>query len=342
MHNQINVKTFNVLQNIVVVGFAIFNLILAFNLFHSFAENEALKWVYSGVGILWDAALLITLVLLKTAIRHRKGKAAVGYGFAYIVLLTLGAIGAIGFNIASAENQSKSVEAKSRTSAIANTTTDSNLTAIKLHQENAARHLLSAKALSEKKYDSTAPGYEWYINKQASDIEALSNKASAELEKAEKLSAKIEESNLSITPEVKEIASNDIFKAVGDIVGLQSEKVRSFVFILFIVMVHVVLFANAPVLNTKVKIDAVNRKSVETFIDALFEVPGTRLATDDTIIAKTGLSEKEAKSIRKFLLDLPSWRGQPVLVTGKGIGTKSNVNKDTLKTLVRVNLESGE
>lgn len=355
--NQIDVKKFNFIQNYIITpGFAIFNLVLAFSLFHTFAENAILKWVYSGAGILWDASLLVNLVLLKTSIKHRKTGGIVGYSASYVVLLLVGIIGAVGFNVASVKHQSEVVNNLTGTITVAQDTINSNKTSIHSHESTIAAYQKSIKVLSEnleKQIEGkTAGEIDWLAGLNTTKIEKINTSIKAENSEVDRLKKENDEQqkivsvksvNISGDPLDTGIAADDIFKAVADILGIKdSSYIRTFVFLLFIIMIHSVLFVNAPVLNTKTKVDTVNRRSVEQFIDALFDVPGARLATDDLIITKTGLSEKEVKDIRKFILELPSWKGQPVMIQGRGIGTKCNVNKDTLKTLVRVNLESGE
>ena len=338
----INEKTFNKVANLVILGFSVFNLVVSWNLFATYTENENLKYVYSGLGVLWDLFLLINLVLLKTAIKLRKGWSIFGYILSYALVLSIGFVGSIGFNIASVKHQTEVVANLNKVENTASSTISDDQEAIKEHKANIASYNVILKGIDLENADkATLYTFNTYTNKKNAELETI-KQISDRIQANSKVITSASEKPVDVIAKKDSIKGDDVFEAVGIILNVSGDKIRNLTFILLILMIHVGLFVTAPTLNTKTEIKGLAWRKVNTFIDALFDVTGARLANDATISANTNLEIKEAQEIRKFLLGLPHYKNEPILYQGRGIGTKASVSKETFKTLVRVHLNSGE
>ena len=337
----INEKTFNKVANLVILGFSVFNLVVSWNLFAAYTDNENLKYVYSGLGVLWDLFLLINLVLLKTAIKLRKGWNVFGYILSYALVLSIGFVGSIGFNIASVKHQTEVVINLNKVENTASDAITADKQAIEEHKATIASYNKILKGFDLEDADkNTLRSFNEYTTKKNAELVTIQLLNDRIQNNSKVITTSEKPSDLTIKKEA--IKGDDVFAAVGVIVSLSGETVRNWTFICLILMIHVGLFVTAPVLNTKTEIKGLAWRKVNAFIDALFDVTGARLANDNTISVTTNLELKEVQDIRKFLLGLPHYKNEPILFQGRGIGTKASVSKDVFKTLVRVHLDSGE
>jgi hypothetical protein len=338
----INEKTFNKVANLVIFGFSVFNLVVSWNLFATYTDNENLKYVYSGLGVLWDLFLLINLVLLKTAIKLRKGWNIFGYLLSYALVLSIGFVGSIGFNIASVKHQTEVVSNLNKAETTTSDTITADKNAVVEHNSTIASYNIILKGIDlENASKADLRKFDDYTAKKNSELKAV-EALNLKIQENSKIITDAAAKPVDLTVKKDAIKGDDVFESVGHIVGLPGSTVRDLTFILLILMIHVGLFVTTPTLNTKTEIKGLAWRKVNAFIDALFDVTGARLANDNTISVNTNLELKEVQEIRKFLLGLPHYKNEAILYQGRGIGTKASVSKDVFKTLVRVHLDSGE
>lgn len=327
--NTIDVKKFGWAQKLLVLVFAGFNVWIAINLFMSYSEREELKWAYAVLGGSWDLFMLVNIVLLKTAIKTKQVKSIISYSAVYTVLVCIGIIGSIGFNIANVNNQSKGV---------ASAQVASNELEGKLNTLKAQKATIEANVTRFGSALNTIPA------DNIRRIKEVTDQQNAEMAKITVIQNQIDTlvEQMKATPVSTDIAAQDIFDSVGGAIGVEGNTVKNMVFILIALMIQLALFVNCPVLNTGIKLNGINRRKMDAFIEALFSVNGVRLNNNEAIMERTNLDEKDVKEIREYLMSL-KYNGEPILSNkGKGKGTQSPLTKDNFKTIVRILMNSSE
>jgi len=131
-----------------------------------------------------------------------------------------------------------------------------------------------------------------------------------------------------------EFVALDVFDRLGEVLfnGMAGDRVLLLLMLAMIIVLEVVLFITSDPMKRDISLQE-SLKNIIQYIEALMDVNGVRLNSDETISKKTGLPISECKRYKNILLN-EKFRGQPLLTKGRG-GSKTPFDKDNLIKIIK-------
>jgi len=329
-------KTLDKISKTVLVGASIVTMGISIFLFWNLADSDAIRWLYVIFGVIWELGFLMTVIRLRTELHQKHYWKAFLYFLAYLVFGLVSYLGGVGFNVATINHQAKVIEQVQTSKTAVQTTADDLQDKIdvlkKKRQVPQGEVDRWTKDLSLIKDED--PARTWKLNVYTKNQKEAQARVDAVQEEIDKLiEPKNEKQAEAKALPTAGISSNDIFMNMGSLFfGASADFMKSFIFGLMLLILQIVIIMNAPIIETKERLDLLDRKKLFEYIDVLFPPTKGRLLNDYQIAEKTGMSLKQCQDIRNYLVGM-SFKDEPILNRGQG-GTSTKYSKENFIKIV--------
>lgn len=203
--DSISRQHFITIRWVVLGGFWVVAAALTVFVLVNMATEIWVKIVLGALGIMWEGAVLVVVVLLKTAIVNKQHWLKItAITAAYLILVSVSFLGSIGFNIANSKNESVTVQ-RTETAVGSN---DFEINELKTDVATINTDIVAAT----KTRDNFPPDYLKYRTEQQKIIDDKTTLKSAKLKKIKDLGT---ETQTAVTK--VETTSEDIFRSIGEV-----------------------------------------------------------------------------------------------------------------------------